>query len=50
MSFVFGLFGLLINAMLIDIFEASKVAYIFWFTAGIFVALAHLKKDELEKI
>lgn len=50
MSFIFGLFGLLINALLIDIFEASKVAYVFWFTAGIFVALAHLEKKEIEKI
>lgn len=32
---LFGIFGLLINAMYIDVFEASKVAYIFWLTMGI---------------
>ncbi len=49
-GFVFGLFGLLINALLIDIFEASKVAYIFWTTAGVFVAMSRLDKDELDKL
>lgn len=30
-----GFFGLLINATMIDIFEASKVAYVFWMVMGI---------------
>lgn len=33
-GFLFGLFGLMINASYIDVFEASKVAYMFWVTAG----------------
>jgi hypothetical protein len=31
---LFGFFGLLINAVMIDIFEASKVAFIFWMIMG----------------
>lgn len=34
-----GLFGLSLNAVLIDIFEASKVAYILWIWTGIMVGL-----------
>lgn len=47
---LFGIGGLLINAMLIDIFEASKVAYMFWLTLGLFVGLLKLPKDELSKL
>lgn len=36
-GFLFGVFGLLINASYIDVFEASKVAYQFWFISGLFV-------------
>lgn len=32
-----GYFGLLINAVMIDIFEASKVAFTFWMTMGIVI-------------
>ncbi len=35
---LFGIFGLLVNASYIDVFEASKVAYTFWWVMGIFVA------------
>ncbi|MDH7476661.1 MAG: O-antigen ligase family protein [Microgenomates group bacterium] len=42
-GFIFGVFALLINATYIDVFEASKVAYTFWFTAGIFIADSQLK-------
>lgn len=35
-GFVFGFIGVFINASTIDIFEASKFAYLFWFTAGLF--------------
>lgn len=38
-GFLFGLFGLLFNAGYIDVFEASKIAYQFWFIAGLFVSL-----------
>lgn len=48
-SFVVGLFagivGLLLNAVLIDVFEASKVAYSLWLLLGIAVAI--LSRDEL---
>lgn len=37
-GFVFGFIGLFINASYIDIFEASKLAYMFWFLAGIYYA------------
>lgn len=36
-GFLFGMFGLLVNASYIDVFEASKVAYTFWLLAGIFI-------------
>ncbi|OGK22984.1 hypothetical protein A2954_03800 [Candidatus Roizmanbacteria bacterium RIFCSPLOWO2_01_FULL_37_12] len=36
-GFIFGLFGLLLNAVYIDVFEASKVAYTFWTVSGIIV-------------
>ena len=37
-----GLLGLLLNAILIDVFEASKVAYVFWMVLGIIVGLIQL--------
>lgn len=36
-ALMFGMGGLLINAGYIDVFEASKVAYIFWYIMGIFI-------------
>lgn len=39
-GFLGGLIGLLLNATFIDVFEASKVAIVFWTLAGIAVALA----------
>jgi len=38
-----GLIALFVNAMLIDVFEASKVAFIFWAIAGIFMAYVDSK-------
>lgn len=35
-GFAGGFFGILINALFIDIFEASKFATIFWFITGVF--------------
>lgn len=43
LGLIFSIFGLLINATYIDVFEASKVAYIFWLTCGLFVGLSQLK-------
>jgi len=39
---LFGFFGLLGNATYIDVFEASKVAYMFWMTMGIFIGWTNL--------
>lgn len=36
-GFLFGFLALLINATYIDVFEASKVAFIFWCLTGIFI-------------
>lgn len=47
---IFGTFGLFVNALLIDVFEASKVAYLFWATLGLFVGLMNLKDKELKKL
>ena len=47
-SFVIGLvaaiFGLALNAVLIDVFEASKDAYMLWILMGITVGVLHLHK------
>lgn len=47
-----GILGLMLNAILIDVFEASKVAYTFWLILGIVVGLVKLalpKKENLSK-
>ena len=49
-ALIFGTWGLLINAVLIDVFEASKVAYIFWLTLGLFVGMVGLEKKEISKL
>jgi hypothetical protein len=38
-----GLPGVLLNALFIDVFEASKFAIIFWLVMGIFIGL--LRKE-----
>ena len=40
-----GFFGLLINATMIDIFEASKVAFIFWMIMGMTIGYLAKKND-----
>ncbi len=35
-------FGLLVNAIYIDVFESSKVAYVFWFMAAVLLATTSL--------
>lgn len=40
LGFCAGMIALLINATLIDVFEASKVAFTFWVISGVFVAVA----------
>lgn len=48
-GFLFGLVALLINATYIDVFEASKVAYVFWAIAGLFVGFTHLAYETKNK-
>ena len=49
-AIIFGTGGLMINAVLIDVFEASKVAYMFWLTMGLFVGMVGLDKKEISKL
>lgn len=50
-AYVIGLFaglsGLCVNAVLIDVFEASKVAFVMWILLGIGIALLDLKKPKM---
>jgi len=39
-GFICGVLALLINALYIDVFEASKVAYNFWLVSGLFVGIS----------
>lgn len=41
-----GIFGIALNAVLIDVFEASKVAFVMWAVIGLTVGLLHLYKKE----
>lgn len=44
-----GFLGLLINAVMIDIFEASKVAFIFWMIMGMYVGYSSNTKLSPDK-
>ena len=44
-GFVGSLVGLLVNATFIDVFEASKVAIVFWVLAGIAVGIVRSKNE-----
>lgn len=46
---LFGFFGLLGNATYIDVFEASKVAYMFWMTMGIFIGWTNVMSSKSTK-
>lgn len=49
-AMIFGTFALMINGILIDVFEASKVAFVFWFMMGIYIGyLSHKKYDTKAK-
>ncbi|MBI3384770.1 O-antigen ligase family protein [Candidatus Gottesmanbacteria bacterium] len=41
-----GLIGLALNAILIDVFEASKVAFIFWLVLGLAIGIIGLYEKE----
>src|SRR3989338_9179257 len=43
-SLVAAIFGLLVNSMYIDVFEASKVAYTFWIMCAILIATIKFSK------
>ena len=45
-GFVIGAFGLLLNATLIDVFEASKVAFTFWLLMGITLGVLRLYSSQ----
>jgi len=45
-GYLFGLGALMINATYIDVFEASKVAFTFWSTTGIFIGLVQLNLEK----
>lgn len=46
LGFVAGTFGLALNALLIDVFEASKIAFTYWLLMGITLGLLHLYSQE----
>jgi hypothetical protein len=48
-GFLFGLFGLMINASYIDVFEASKLAYTFWLVSGLFVGSVVVQQKNTSK-
>lgn len=47
-AFFFSFLGLLINATYIDVFEASKVAFIFWWTMGIYIGVLSYDKKKIK--
>ena len=44
LGFAAGIFGLMLNAIFIDVFEASKVAFTFWLLMGITLGILSLYK------
>lgn len=45
-----GLLSLLVNATLIDVFEASKIAFTFWITLGIVVGMTMIRKEKEQSL
>ena len=45
-GFVAGSFGLLLNGVLIDVFEASKIAFSYWLLMGVTLGTLHLYSKE----
>lgn len=41
LGFAAGVVGLMLNAIFIDVFEASKIAYLLWLLTGITLGIAH---------
>ncbi len=42
--------GLLANAVFIDVFESSKIAFVFWILMGILVGMIKLKEEKEENV
>ncbi|MEK7450407.1 MAG: hypothetical protein AAB662_00535 [Patescibacteria group bacterium] len=45
-GFIAGSFGLALNAFLIDVFEASKIAFTYWLLMGVTIGTLHLYQKE----
>ncbi|MEK7533884.1 MAG: hypothetical protein AAB600_00965 [Patescibacteria group bacterium] len=45
LGFVAGTFGLFLNAILIDVFEASKIAFSYWLLMGVTLGILNLHKS-----
>lgn len=48
-GFIAVTFGLLVNALYIDVFEASKVAFVYWGLVGVLLAIISKDKKALKK-
>lgn len=48
LGFVAGTFGLALNAIFIDVFEASKIAFSYWLLMGITLGVLHLYKIPID--
>lgn len=49
LGFIAGVIGLGLNAILIDVFEASKIAFLLWLTVGLILGTLQLyKKKEID--
>lgn len=46
LGFIMGSFALVLNGVLIDVFEASKVAFTYWLLMGITLGILHLYNKE----
>lgn len=50
LGFVTGAFGLMLNGLFIDVFDASKIAFTFWSLVGITLGILHLYSTEEQDI
>ena len=46
LGFASGVIGLSLNALLIDVFEASKIAFILWLLSGVTLGILHLYQKQ----
>lgn len=49
-GYIAGAIGLLVNAIYIDVYEASKVALTYWALTGMVVAISTLPKEESKEV